>query len=504
MNKKLALFTLFDSTKADYYALRLIEKGWKIVATKETHKILKQKNIPCVSINDFVGIKYDLSFPPTLHPKIEAALTDHSYKKQIDMVFNIPYPIDNGFDVGGHTLIALAVKGDKLPIMSYGDLEEYITAKDDDLKALKVKYHKVALLRINKFYQSILRKKNDDIINLIAIKGEELIYGENPYQEPAALYYLLENGNNNFKRISGDCPCYTNIADIDNLYNTIYLMSNAFKLNLGAVPFITIAGKHGNPCGISFDWELPEKSIDKALWGSPKSIWGGEVVTNYSINDKLAELLIGSSKREVELGNRKWMFDVIAVPEMEEGAINKLSKRKRAKLIINKGLFKPENMKRRHNSIKTVDGGLLIQPYQNYILDISELRWSQSFDYKEMINNYIIAWAAAYTSFHGGNEIALARENALISVAGGPSTVEAAKIAVWRAKENNHNVKGSIFVADAFFPFSDAPKTLIDSGCISGLVPGGGMRQGEIEKYFNNKDCCVGFIPEKYRGFCRH
>ena len=48
--------------------------------------------------------------------------------------------------------------------------------------------------------------------------------------------------------------------------------------------------------GVSF--ESAESAIEIALWGNPRSIWGGELITNFLVDKKLAEILLQSSKRE--------------------------------------------------------------------------------------------------------------------------------------------------------------------------------------------------------------
>ena len=116
----------------------------------------------------------------------------------------------------------------------------------------------------------------------------------------------------------------------------------------------------------------------------------------------------------------------------------------------------------------------------------------------------IIAWVVAYTSNHGGNEVVIAKDNGLLGAGGGPSTLEAAKIAIKRALECGHDCTNSVFAADAFFPFIDAPEVLKLAGCSAGIVPGGGIKFDEIMKYFMVNNIACTFIPEDYRGFCRH
>ena len=121
-----ALFSLSDTSRVKEFARSLHQLGWDIISTKETTPLLKEIQIPCIDIESFVDISEDYGFPPTLHPKIESALTLEETDKRIDLLFDIPYSIDQGNDVGGYTLLALAVKGKRIPIMSYDDMERCI------------------------------------------------------------------------------------------------------------------------------------------------------------------------------------------------------------------------------------------------------------------------------------------------------------------------------------------------------------------------------------------
>ena len=272
---------------------------------------------------------------------------------------------------------------------------------------------------------------------------------------------------------------------------------------LRQVPYISIAGKHGNPCGLSIDWTSPEKTIKNALWGNPTAIWGGEFVSNFVINETCAYLLFESEKRQKYFGHDKWMLDIIVAAEFDKKSIEILGRKKRRKLFVNKNLFHAE-LADLTSSLKSVKGGFLIQPPNDYVLEINKLDWITKFQNVTDISSYLIAWATSYTSFHGGNEVAIANNNCLIGVGGGPSTVDAAKIATMRSKWSNHIFDGSVFAADAFFPFTDAPEVLINAGCIGCIVPSGGKNHNIIKDFFIANNVEVGFIPEKYRGFCRH
>ena len=120
-----ALFSLNDTTRAAEFAEQLISAGWKILASTETAKVLKNKKIPVLDIANFTNIKKNFKFPPTLHPKIESALTTNS-KNSIDLVYILTYPNSKGADVGGHTVLALAAKGRRVPISNNKDMEKVV------------------------------------------------------------------------------------------------------------------------------------------------------------------------------------------------------------------------------------------------------------------------------------------------------------------------------------------------------------------------------------------
>jgi len=510
LNNKYLLISLEKPERVLEIAPFFVEKGWDILASSETISVLKTADIPCEDISDFVAFKDEYGFPPTLHPKVEYALTNEACAKRIEIVFDIPYPLDRGNDVGGHTLLALAIKGNRIPITNYDDMFELIDQirKTNNVSdVLRKQLQETALIKIIDHNARLL----SNISNNVSFHGmkrvEKLLEGENPYQVPA---YLCRDMNivtfgysiTEFERVSGETACYTNLADMENLVNTLFKISKAFDYYYNKVPHIAILAKHGNPCGLSADWVSPKNAIENALWGSPAAIWGGEFVSNFIITEKLSRLLYKSEKRQKLTGNSKWMLDVIVCPDIDKEALQILGERQRTKLYVNDKFHQAE-LAPYFDIIKFINGGYLTQPANAYILDFSKLKWTKMFR-KSSVDSYIIAWAVAYSSFHGGNEIAIAKNNSLLAAGGGPSTVEAAKIAVWRANENNHDINGSVFCADAFFPFTDAPEVLKNAGCIGGVVPSGGANRREVESFFSGRDMEVGFIPEKYRGFCRH
>ena len=59
------------------------------------------------------------------------------------------------------------------------------------------------------------------------------------------------------------------------------------------------------------------------------------------------------------------------------------------------------------------------------------------------------------------------------------SRVDSAKIAIMKS---NLSTKGAVGASDAFFPFADGLKVLIDAGITSVVQPGGSIRDEEVIK----------------------
>lgn len=516
MIKKTALFSLYKTENVQNFAKDLINQGWKIVGTAETVKILKKNRLPVQDIKDFVGFNDNsFSFPPTLHPRVEAALTQEGAKKRIDLVYDIPYPLSKGIDIGGHALVALAVKGNRVPVMSKQDMGKVIGSlknnKDID-EDLKKRLQEKAVYNIIVHYNKLLnRYKTSERFIVCGKKYQDLLNGENPYQVPAYIYEdeFKNNGLiglSDFTKVSGEAPCFTNLADFDSILRIMLKISSAFYKYYKKIPYITVAAKHGNPCGLAADWKNPLTCVKKALWGNPTAIWGGEVIMNFKVSKEIADVLFSSQLRKKVIGNDKWMLDIVAAVDFEKKSIEKLGKRKYRKLYRNKALGKIKSISQMENTthFRNILKGFLLQPEHSYVLDFEDIAWNTKKDTKNNIADYLISWVTAYHSFHGGNEVAISSNSRLIGVGGGPSTVDAAKIAVARAKDNKHKIKGSVFAADAFFPHIDAIKILIEAGCKSGIAPSGGIKEEQEKEFLRKRNILFGTIASEFRGFCRH
>lgn len=506
MNRK-ALFSLNQLEKVEDFAKTLIHSGWEIIASRETEHRLLTQQLPVTDIAAFVGITERYPFPPTLHPKIEMALTGND-EPRIDLVYVIPYPRSSGNDVGGRTLLALAAKGNRIPVMDIKDMETVVEqiSKSGCLDPI---FHQHLIHKTNKLiarHYADLTSADDQSVALFFAHHYQLKNGENPYQVPSDLLSESEPISlsiPSFRKVAGESPCFTNIADADSILDTLCRLSEGFYKRFGKTPFMCIAAKHGNACGAAYHWNDPIQAIDQALFGNPRAVWGGEVIVNFAIDATSAESLFKSARRKEILGTENWMLDLILAPQFSPDALDILGKRTARKLLEHEGLFKPLLPETRW-SYRMVRGGVLRQPPANYILNFEDTHPLLANISDVEAGTLLVAWAAAWSANVGGNEVAIAKDARLLGIGGGPSTVDAALTAVRRAHDCGHDLEGSYFAVDAFFPHIDAPEILVQNGIKCGIAPSGGINGGDIEEYFRRNGVNVVFLPEQYRGFCRH
>jgi phosphoribosylaminoimidazolecarboxamide formyltransferase / IMP cyclohydrolase len=79
------------------------------------------------------------------------------------------------------------------------------------------------------------------------------------------------------------------------------------------------------------------------------------------------------------------------------------------------------------------------------------------------------------------NAIVLTSEDQVLGVgAGQMSRVDAARLAVMRAREHGHELGGAVVASDAFFPFRDGLDVVAKAGVTAAIHPGGSIRDDEI------------------------
>lgn len=397
--------------------------------------------------------------------------------------------------------------------------------------------------------------KNTEVPNeILTLKnGRPLAYGENRCQNPAIIY---DGGSNNplaiskFEVASGD-PSFIAMADISQLTSVLCLMSEAFRRWQGKIPYIAIAGKHGNPCGAAIDWNYPATAIGKALFGDPVAAMGGEVITNFGINSGHANLLFYSDKDEI--GRDKWGLDVIAAPHFSSETIELLGKREKRRLLLNPALAEAPFPKEEWTYREVHGGDWLKQRLSRFVLSPEEIIHRTGKEILDsLFSDLIIAFACCWRA--SSNTVALVKEQMLIGLGcGQQDRIACVRLCLDRANRAGHNTKDSVFASDAFFPYAtsgdlnaknirrlmvaakklhgkligkntgakikildnftglvsrldrrEGPELLADAGCIGGVVPADGNKLEEVKQFFQEKKMSVAFVAPENRGFSKH
>jgi phosphoribosylaminoimidazolecarboxamide formyltransferase/IMP cyclohydrolase len=127
-----------------------------------------------------------------------------------------------------------------------------------------------------------------------------------------------------------------------------------------------------------------------------------------------------------------------------------------------------------------VPGGILVQEADLMTLDpvtlsVASRRQPSPAEWRALR----FAWKVA--KHVKSNAIVLATEDQVLGVgAGQMSRVDAARLAVMRAREHGHKLTGAALASDAFFPFRDGLDVVAEAGATAVIHPGGSIRDEEI------------------------
>jgi phosphoribosylaminoimidazolecarboxamide formyltransferase/IMP cyclohydrolase len=300
-----------------------------------------------------------------------------------------------------------------------------------------------------------------DLPEHLTIRGERisnLRYGENSHQRAALYSRTGGHGIAQATQLQGKEMSYNNYVDAD------AALRAAFDMVMPAVAIV----KHANPCGIA---TAAPNALDpiasahlRAHECDPVSAYGGVIAANGKVTLKMAD-------------NLKDIFtEVIVAPSYEPEALEVFKTKPNLRV-----LQLPDDWQQEPMDVRLVSGGLLLQDADRFPSDIDAVAkdWQlvtgeQPED--EVMKNLIFAWKACRAV--KSNAIVLAKGRATVGIGMGQvNRVDSCRLAVERAGDR---VVGSVAASDAFFPFADGPKVLIDAGVSAIVQPGGSVRDDEV------------------------
>jgi len=420
------------------------------------------------------------------------------------------------WDVGGPFMIDAAAKSDRLPICRVDDRDmvlKHLEANGVVPPEVRMQLRQTAVFEVGRYYMDLAQYLGPDRFDaMVGEKVRDLAYGENKDQSPASLFREYDSplALHKFEILTGD-PGWVSMADGDRALGVMCALAEAFRINCGKVPFISVACKHGNACGIGVDFKYPDVSLRKALTGDPVAVMGAEFMTNFPINEDLGKIIyeVHEQHRQI-IGRQYWGIDVLYAPSVDGATVALLSKKERRKVLVNPNLADPK-LSPRMWMRREVEGGHLKQRNYHYILDLKNLAKATG-NFGDNVVDMIIAWGATWRSV--SNTVALAGNSMLLSLGDGQQDrIACAQLCLDRAKRARHITNGSSGASDGFFPYAkrssenapfEAPELLVQAGCEAVVVPYDGVRKEEVAEYFRQAGVAVAFVAPEHRGFFGH
>lgn len=340
------------------------------------------------------------------------------------------------------------------------------------------------------------------------LTGEPAIeckYGENGYQTPAALYsndtadpLALDR----FAVVQGTAPSYNNLCDLDRLLQTSTHIAAGFDVNRGAAPLVTVACKHGNPCGAAVGDDAVVV-VEAALEGDLRAVFGGLILMNFPVDDAVAEALMTHRMPE---GQRR-LLDGLVAPDFTEGAMEMLKRKgDKCRLLENPALAGLDrgslDSARRYRYVR---GGWLAQPNYTFVPELLSGAVERTGEHSErQVDDALLAWAVGSTS--NSNTVTLVKDGMLVgNGVGQQDRVGCCKLAVMRAIDAGHDVAGAVAYSDSFFPFIDGPETLAQAGVKAIVASSGSVRDDEVRRFCQEQGIALFMYPDaEGRGFFGH
>jgi phosphoribosylaminoimidazolecarboxamide formyltransferase/IMP cyclohydrolase len=485
------LISVFDKTGAGEFGQELAARGWEIVSTGGTAKLLAGKGVKVIPIEQITGFPEMLDGRvKTLHPAVHggllarrdvpahlAAIKQHGIVP-IDLVVVNLYPfretvakpgvtfeeVVEQIDIGGPSMLRSAAKNHAavLPVVDPGDYRRVLDALDRGGAgeafrrelAAKVFAHTSAYDGAIATYLGT--GQGDELPAYLTLPLSRLLplrYGENPAQR-AALYGTDEPGGvRDLRQLQGKELSFNNILDLDGA-----LLAIAPFAGRTACAII----KHTTPCGIALG-RTPAEAYGRALATDPTSAFGSVIAFNQPVDAATAEAM------------RDLFVEVVVAPAFDDAALAAYARKKNLRVVALATDAATPAL-----DYKRVRGGMLVQDRFRY--EANEADWkvaTRRLPTEAEWRDLRFAWAAV--AGVKSNAILLARDEAALGIgAGQMSRVDASFLAVHKARKEGHATEGAVLASDAFFPFPDGVEEAAAAGIQSIIQPGGSVRDAEV------------------------
>jgi len=485
-----ALISVYDKRGVAEFAAALAQRGWEIVSTGGTARMLSERGLTVAPVERVTGFPEMLDGRvKTLHPAVHGgllarrdvpahmeAIRAHGIAP-IDLVVVNLYPFRETIarpgvtfaeaieqiDIGGPSMLRSAAKNHAavLPIVDPADYDRVLAALDAGAvpEALRRELAAKVFAHTGGYDSAIAAYLSaDDAAGLPArlplslSRHMALRYGENPYQR-AALYVADEPGMRDLRQLHGKELSFNNILDIEGA-----LLAVEPWMGRPACAIV----KHTTPCGIALGPTAAE-AYRRALATDPTSAFGSVIAFTTAVDCATAQAM------------HDLFVEVVVAPDVDPDALAVFQRKKNLRVVV-----LPAGPAAPALDFKRVRGGLLAQ--DRFRCSTDESGWkvvTARAPTADEWRDLRFAWAAVAAV--KSNAILLARGEAAIGIgAGQMSRVDASFLAVHKARLAGHATEGAVLASDAFFPFPDGVEEAAAAGIRAVIQPGGSVRDQDV------------------------
>ena len=518
-----ALLSVSDKSGLVDLGRGLVARGWELVSTGGTARTLREAGLPVTDVAAVTGFPEMLDGRvKTLHPSVHAGLladrrrADHREAlaaagiAPFDLVVVNLYPfaaaarkpgltfdeLVEEIDIGGpsmvraaaknHASVAIVTSPGRYPAIvqaldAHGEVplglrsalavEAYRHTAAYDARIAAELPARMAAAGIDLPPDPGLPGADDPYPPLLTVsleKVDTLRYGENPHQ-PAARYRRTdrEPSPTDGPFAAGAPPLQGKALSYNNVLDASAAASLARLLRGPAVVIV----KHTNPCGAAERSNLLD-AWDAALAGDPVSAFGGVVAVTGAVDGALAERLTSI------------FLEVVVAPAFDDAAREILSAKPNLRLVVDAALGgAPRTVASDPlGSFRTAGGAVLVTAPDTLPDDASS--WTvvtRRAPTDRERADLDLAWRLCRGVV--SNAILLVRDGMLVGLGSGQvSRVDACRGAVEKARQfqGEAGATGAVAASDAFFPFPDGPRVLLDAGITAIVQPGGSVRDAEV------------------------
>jgi phosphoribosylaminoimidazolecarboxamide formyltransferase/IMP cyclohydrolase len=507
--RKLALLSVSDKLGLTEFAASLVrDHGYTLLSTGGTARMLQEAGLPVTEVSRHTGFPEIMEGRvKTLHPKIHGGLlcrrdrpeqlaqAEQNGIELIDLVVVNLYPFEQtvarasvtleeaieNIDIGGPSMLRSAAKNHESVTVvcdpsDYGAVLAAISGGPEALAGLRRRLALKVFRRTASYDGAIaryleLQEAGPDLdalggypreLSLSWTKAQSLRYGENPHQK-AALYGSF---NDHYQQLQGKELSYNNILDIT---SATYLIGEFER------PTVAIL-KHTNPCGLGSAESLVE-AWEMAYATDRQAPFGGVIVVNRTMEGALAARIADI------------FTEVIIAPRFGDEALAVLGKKKSLRLMVAKGGLGADALQ----EVRSVIGGVLVQDRDRTLGDRSAFRVvTRRQPTEREWDSMVFGWKVC--KHVKSNAIVYCRGERTLGIgAGQMARVDSSRIAVWKAGEAGLDLRDSVVVSEALFPFADGLIAAAEAGATAAIQPGGSLRDPEVIKAADDRNMAMVF-----------